>query len=350
MVNPILVDIESRPTASDAYLWCDYIELRCLAGADHRFSRGDLTEVLSETFELAPSINDAEQEDDLREEDAGVVQPHIDDEATEEALAELPEDDRFEARVASLFRSLSYRAQIFGDQYPFSLDADVQELSLREVNSDGKKLYVQLLLSSSLRLVPKPRRHELTDPFEQIATKIFCCLMPAGWEVHRFGAAAGAGRRYTGHLYDRLVRLAADIRGKLSLERGHFKTRNAGDGGLDIVAWHPMGGDSRNGIPIALAQCGCTAEEWSLKMLEASPAKLSPHLHTLHPWATYYFMPQDLVNGDHATQDWQRLPDIPACIVVDRLRLIKLAEQYGVLAECANASGPVDEAIELAAA
>ena len=117
---------------------------------------------------------------------------------------------------------------------------------------------------------------------------------------------------------------------------------------IDIVAWHPLGNDTRVGIPIALAQCGCTAEEWTLKSLEASPAALGSNLTTQHDWATYYFMPQDLVDGQGTKQDWQRRPSLTKCIVIDRMRLIRLADAYSVGAECANAAKRVVEASELA--
>jgi hypothetical protein len=254
--------------------------------------------------------------------------------------------DRNESKVADIFRNLAYRVSIFGITYPFQVDCSAQEIQLRDIDSPLRKLYLQLLLSASLRLVPNTRRQELTAPFERIAMRIFSCLMPSGWEVHQF--AAKGSTRYKGHLYKRLEKLAEDLRGKMLLDKTHFKTKNAGDGGLDIVAWHPMGNDDRVGIPIALAQCGCTAEEWSLKQLEASPARLESNFTTLHPWATYYFMPQDLVDGRASTLDWQRRASLTKCITVDRLRLIRLAEQYGVADECANAADRVAEAFALA--
>jgi hypothetical protein len=180
-----------------------------------------------------------------------------------------------------------------------------------------------------------------------LCTRIFSCLMPAGWEVHRFGAKGAT--RYTGHLFTRLSKLASDLRGRLEVQKHHYKAKNAGDGGLDIVAWHPLGGDSRVGIPIALAQCGCTAEEWTLKSLEASPSVLGGNLKTHADWSTYYFMPQDLVDGRGPVQDWQRRPSLTRCIVIDRMRLIRLADAYGVVDDCLSAPERVDEACQLAA-
>lgn len=59
------------------------------------------------------------------------------------------------------------------------------------------------------------------------------------------------------------------------------------------------GCDVRDGLPIALAQRGCTSDidGWSKKSLGAAPANLRPHIHLLHPWSTYYFMPHDLTEA-----------------------------------------------------
>jgi hypothetical protein len=345
--RPILHKLDTRPKASDLYLWCDYVEVRCLTHPDHKYSRGSLLELLDEGADVAIPLEGIVEDEDELDDQGDPIPEEIPFAAVEENTEELPVADRNEAKVADIFKNLQYRAMAFGAAYPFALDEAAQELSLLDIAPSERKLYLQLLLSASLRLVPKQRRHELTKPFESVSERIFSCLMPAGWEVYQFGAANS--QRYQGHLFDRLSRLAKDIRGQLHLERRHFKTTNAGDGGLDLVAWHPLGtGDIRPGIPIALAQCGCTAEEWSLKSLEASPSKLGAHLHTLHPWATYYFMPQDLIEVVGATQDWQRRNDLTRSIVIDRRRLVKLAEQYNVAAQCATAIDQIEEARQLA--
>jgi hypothetical protein len=45
----------------------------------------------------------------------------------------------------------------------------------------------------------------------------------------------------------------------------------------------------------------------------------------MHPWATYYFMPLDLRHSDGG---WAYESDIGKAIIVDRLRLMRLASQY----------------------
>ena len=279
---PILDAKMSRPNGSDLYIWCDYIELRCLVDKDRRLSRGRMLELLDDTAQMYGEQTDAD-----------VVNP-----AGPEPLPNSDADDpdaldgvlpggvqvgtRDEMRVAGWFQNLAFRAKTFGNAYPFKLSADGQELEALKVDTPLRVLYVQMLMSASLRLVPKTRHDELTESFEETSHEIFKQLMPMGWEVHRFGAKGAS--RYEGLLFDKLKALVKDLRGQLHLKAKDFKPNDRGDGGLDLVAWHPMAGDERDGLPIALAQCGCTSDSdgWSKKSLEAAPAKLRPHIHLVH--------------------------------------------------------------------
>lgn len=345
--KPILDPKMSRPNGSDLYIWCDYIELRCLVDKDRRLSRGRMHELLDDTAQMYGEQTDA----DLVNPVDTVLLPDSDADDPD-AFDGVPPGGghvgtRNEMRVAGWFKNLAFRAKIFGDAYPFKLSADGQELELLQVDTPLRVLYVQMLMSASLRLVPKTRHDELTEPFEETSHEIFRQLMPMGWEVHRFGAK-GAGR-YEGLLFEKLKALVKDLRGKLHLEAKDFKPNDRGDGGLDLVAWHPMAGDERDGLPIALAQCGCTSDGdgWSKKSLEAAPAKLRPHIHLLHPWSTYYFMPHDLTEATGAQIDWQQRANLTETIVIDRSRMIRLATLYGAVNNCVTAKAAVTEAVAL---
>ncbi|HEL4265686.1 TPA: hypothetical protein UM524_000407 [Stenotrophomonas maltophilia] len=339
--------LDKPPTSSDFYLWCDYIEVRCLASPDKRFSRGDLLECTTELGEmeiLTEGVEPEEEEyegDETAEDADDVVAEEDGLEADEEALRALPVDDRREARAADLYSQFAVRSQVFANAYPFSLSEDGQEISLLENRTASQNLYLELLLSSSLRLISLGRWGELTERFEEISEKIFRGLMPPTWQVHRFGAKGGT--RYRGHLHTRLKALAKDWRADFNLTRKQFKDRNSGDGGLDLVAWHPMGEDGRVGVPAAAAQCGCTAEGWSLKQLEASPANMA-FMRMDHPWATYYFMPLDLVAVADQGFDWQRRPHLSSVILVDRLRIVRLSNEFKVMEHYKDPSDALREA------
>jgi len=345
--TPILDPKMGRPTGSDLYIWCDYIELRCLVDKDRRLSRGRMLELLDDTAQMYGEQTDADVVNQ-----ADTIPLPEDESDQQEVVPEMPLSGGHvathnEMRVASWFNTLAFRVKTFGDAYPFKLSADSQELEAMEVDSPSRVLYVQMLISSSLRLVPKTRRDELTESFEETSHEIFKQLMPLGWEVHRFGAKGAS--RYEGLLFNKLKALLKDLRGKLHLKANHFKPNDRGDGGLDLVAWHPMAGDERDGLPIALAQCGCTSDgdAWSKKSLEASPAKLRPHVQLLNSWSTYYFMPHDLTDASGTKIDWQQRANLTESIVIDRSRLIKLARLYDSIERCVTAKATVTEAISL---
>lgn len=356
---PILGGLDKKPKASDSYLWCDFVELRCLTSPDHRFSRGDLEEMFSELAAVMNGTLEDEEEDedaDARAELAIEAQGGnerarqlLEISSGQEPISEpMPVDDQGATRSGKIFSDLAFRAQTFNDYYPFSISEDGHDISLREIDSAERQLYIQLLLSSSLRLVPKERHGELTEAFEATAHKIFQCLMPTGWEVHRFGAK-GASPLFSGHLFTKFEALASSIKEKLRVKRRHFHANNYGDGGLDIVAWHPLGNDGRIALPVAFAQCGCAAAEWSLKTLEGSPSRLGTVLTHQHPWATYYFMPQDLYEMSVDGPDWQKRLSLSESIVIDRLRLIRLAAQYGIADACTDTEEQVFEAMSMGA-
>jgi hypothetical protein len=334
MTESVLKNVGAPPKAGrhDLYRWCDYIELRCLTHKDHRFSRDALMESISENADTrSDDAHDEEIEDAETEQQASISQ--VDDSATVQ--------DRHEAHAALCFKSLRWRAQTFSDHWPFTLDEHAFEICIKPGLTEVQRFYLSLLLSASLSYVPQKRRTGLTGLFEKASIEIMRKLMPMGAEVHAFGAAQST--RYTGHLFDRLAKLAKEVRGSLDLKKQHFAERNSGDGGLDIVAWHGLG-DERKGIPIAFAQCGCTADGWPDKMLQASPARLSGHFKTLHDWATYYFMPLDLSTEIDDEMDWHRFPDFSRAIVIDRLRFVRLINMYKIPLVAMTAHDHVDEA------
>jgi hypothetical protein len=337
-VTTVLEGITVAPSAPKyaKYRWCDYIELRCLTHIDHRFSRDALAEALKESEDVSGDEpeNDPYEIGLLDEEDTVVTNMEID----------AQKDDGVELFSASCFKHLRWRSTTFGTDWPFSIDEHAREISIKPSLSTSHYLYLHLLLSSSLKYCPPTRRKTYTGSFEEISLAVFRRLMPQGAEVHAFGAAHST--RYTGHLFERLTTLAQDIRADLRLTRQDFPKNDAGDGGLDLVAWHDLK-DTRDHIPIALAQCGCTAEGWPNKMLEASPAKLGRKLITGHDWATYYFMPLDLTDERDGKMRWQEWRDVNGAIVIDRLRLIRLADSTALAGSDLLAKGAIDEAMQM---
>lgn len=335
----ILDNVTIAPNAAryERYRWCDYVELRCLTHMDKRFSRDNLAEAVGESKELASKggaqLTDPDElfvEDQENEED-------------ETLISESEVTDQTELLSVATFRHLRWRAEIFGAAWPFEVDEHAREVKIKTALNNTHYLYLQLLLSALLKYCPNKRRTIYTSTFENLSFHIFKELMPKGAQVHQFGV--GHGTRYTGHLFSRLQKLSLDIQGRLVLERRDFPINDAGDGGLDLVAWHDLK-DQRDNIPIALAQCGCTATGWPNKMLEASPAKLGKKLVTGHDWSTYYFMPLDLCDERDGKMHWMEWRDVNLAIVIDRLRFIRMADADDLDAKGVLTKEAVNEALD----
>lgn len=292
----MLNNLESLPL-NDEFFWADFIEIRAIVHPDKRFNRGELDSVMrnqAETFTR--------------------------------------EQSQAKWRLAIDF--VIQRQVIFGDSYPFKVSEDLDEIivlnqDLNELNPN-QHMYLSLLLCANIKYVPRDRRAEITRSFEVISLPIFSSLMPKGTHVIPNWAGGGEDARYKGSLFEKYRSIANDIRcTTVGIKERDFKPGDHGDGGLDIIAWHPMG-DERDAIPIAFVQCGCSQKEWVAKQLEASYAKLGSKLPVTHPWATYYFLPQDLRWMDG---DWAYKADIGNAVFVDRLRLINLARENDIINE-----------------
>lgn len=281
--------MESLPN-NEPYLWSDYIELWATINTDKSFSRGDLYSICrSQATPKNRSYSDGKWHDTIN--------------------------------------FIETRVNLFGDTYPFTISDDRDTVQLSDNYKAGftqhQKLYLALLACANIKYIKNEDRATLTGAFEKISYPVFESLMPLGSTVKHCWASAGNAGEYTGLLFDKLTKIASDFRCKPNFSIDDFKPNDRGDGGIDILAWHDMG-DNRESIPIALAQCGCSKTEWVAKQLEASPAKLLNLLPVIHPWATYYFLPQDL---RWPNNNWAHRSDLGAAIFVDRLRIINLTNR-----------------------
>jgi hypothetical protein len=299
-------NIQSPPHVSDEYTWADYLELRALIHPDKCFSRGELGSLFTRIRSTGQSAKDVNE---------------------------------VWADAKGYIRN---RVVAFGAAYPYVLSADEDTLELFDgARSEAQNFYLTLLICSSMAYLPS--KNAIARVFEECSLAIFKKLMPEGSEVYPAWAAGGAAARYTGTLPEKYRAIASDIRAVATFKDRDFKVGDHGDGGIDMVAWHTLG-DDRDSIPSALAQCGCSREDWRRKHLEASPAKLRAKFNPHHPWANYYFMPIDLRWSDG---DWASKSDFGDAIMIDRLRLINLAAQFN-LTSAMPLGNYVEEAYALA--
>jgi len=237
-------------------------------------------------------------------------------------------DDKVSARWDDIVLRLNARKASYPG-WPFELDGAVLRSVYDEQRADHR-LYVALLIASSLRLCVATRSNEVTSAFEEISYHWLSRSLPQFWKVRPFGAHASLPDAYVGNLREKFELLAADIKAKLQMDADEYGPENTGDGGLDLIAWQEIG-DQRGNIPVIFGQCACSPTDWEHKQLDVTPAATEAHIAPQHPGAAYCFVPHDLSRGDGK---WQRGVHRKRVVIVDRLRLLhlfKVSNAWGTL-------------------
>lgn len=253
-----IASLSSPPKDRDTHHWADYAELLCLTGLDGVVSKSDLLERWAEADDLDRDLEEggleAEGEEDELEPPAEVSY----------------KDTRRAATADDVFRHLVYRSATFGAAYPFKLDEDGGAIRRRRA-SDRRRLYLFLLLASSLGYLEKPRRGGLTRDFELLAVDAMRTWLPGLAQVHPFGTARSLGSRYKGPLEKKLQRFASDVGERSILQEGDLLPGDVGDLGGDVVCWLPLG-DDRGSLPIFIGQATCN-HSWRNKQAEPGFAR-----------------------------------------------------------------------------
>jgi hypothetical protein len=222
-----------------------------------------------------------------------------------------------------VFRHFAFRMSTFGDAYPFELTAE-GALQVRPIDTDRQRLYLFLLLCSSLRYVRRSEWDFLTKGFERLSANAIRTWLPPGSEVHVFGTSAEAGARYTGTLREKLKLLADDLSEQLLLRDDQFRPGDTGDTGLDVVAWVPFG-DMSNARLVVLAQATCRVE-WKTKQMESSRMQWAGILTWKAPHNSVLCIPFCFRTPDGG---WFFERDIVETILMDRVRLLALLQSGG---------------------
>ena len=315
-MTEILRGLDIKPRHSYPFLWADYVELLTLCGESSYFSRSNLEELQQEGGEL-----------------------QIDDEDGAN-LSSAMQDDIISNQWDEIKDKLLQR-QSTVTAWPFQFKGNSLQ-SAFDTHNSAHRLYMVLLLASSLRLCPKSRVNEVSAALEEVAYLLFKYMLPKGWSVKPFGAHQTIAEGYTGPLRNKLEKLAVDIHGTLMKQVDDYDSRDTGDGGIDVVAWDSLG-DDRGHMPVIFAQCGCSPRDWEHKQLSVTPAAIESHIATQHPGAAYYITPHDL---SASNQKWERASHVAKVVVLDRRRLMYLAEHHSVLPNLPSWKF-VDEAINL---
>jgi hypothetical protein len=308
LMPPLVINtLESPPRNAEAHLFADYIELLCLVNSDHTISKADVIDRLRERRDLGDALNDIEEQDDRP--------------AQNDLAAQKAED---------WYRHLEYRSHQFGNFYPFELSSDSAGLTRLENLDLRQKIYVFLLLAANQRCLDKTVASEVTSTFEVASLLALRSYMPQGSRTYLFGKTLhnkGKGH-YSGKIWNKIDKLARDIRETNRCREEDFEPQNTGDGGLDVVAWAEIG-DHAAGFLMAFGQCACSKEEWSAKQHSSRPEAWSNRLSfTVRP-SNFAFIPFCF---RRSTGDWYNRINIQESILVDRVRMIYLLrERYSAL-------------------
>jgi hypothetical protein len=294
--------LDILPRHAYPFLWADYVELLCLCSKNGLVSRGNLQAQVQEAQDVQVDADIDGDVDDIAGPD------------DESAVL----DDKVSARWDDIVSRLNARDASYPG-WPFQLDGAVLRSVYDEQRADHR-LYVALLIASSLRLCVKTRSHEITSAFEEISYQWLTRSLTQFWKVRPFGAHATLPNAYVGTLREKLELLAADINAKLQLDADDYDPKNTGDGGIDLVAWQEIG-DQRGNIPVIFGQCACSPTDWESKQLDVTPAATDAHIKPQHPGAAYCFVPHDLSRSE---VKWYRAEHLKRVVIVDRLRLLHL--------------------------
>lgn len=312
--------LDKPPRETYNFLWADYAELRCLTCPDGLYGEGQIADLYTEPDLLQDYDDGKDEEDDFDEFDplnAEDVDEH------DEGVVVFKNNEAVSRKWGDISLRLVMRQKSMSGFWPFHYEDGIL---YNRFDKDNPKhsLYVALLLCSSLRYMEKDRTAEVAASLEEIGFHIFKSIMPKGWEVRPFGAHQRIDKGYVGTLSAKFTALGQDISAAFVNIAG-IDPRDTGDGGLDVVAWHPLGNDGRGYIPVSYAQCGCSPKDWEHKQLEASPLNMELQVMPQHSSANYYIMPHDIKS---LTGGWERAANIARVIMIDRSRILDLSNQY----------------------
>lgn len=272
-----------RPRDSDLHTLADFAELLCLGRPDRVLSHDDLRD----------HLHDA-----------------VDDE--KDASRYISDDI-----LSDLSAQIAWRETAFGAVYPFKLDSNGRALKAEDPLSPLQTGYALLLLCANLAHVDRAHRHGLTEAFERTSLCALARLWPAPSKARCFGKN---NSDYTGTKMQRLTKLCEDIGARPLYTASHFRDRDSGDGGIDLVAWRDLDDYEKFNIPAALAQCACSRAEWSVKQAEISGVRLRSGMAPTHPWMQVIFIPHSFRGNDGR---WAVASEPGETVVVDRLRILR---------------------------
>ncbi len=241
----------------------------------------------------------------------------IDDNTTTQESNNVSDDtDKWNTRIQEWFDILKVRKEIFQDFYPFSID-DNNHIKLEEDLSNNHKLYLFLLLSSSLKYIENGT-NILTSDFEKLSLEALKNYLPDNAQSYIFGTNSD---KYTGTLKQKTDSLAQDLKYTTKYREDSLNVHNTGDNGVDLVAWIPFEQDeNQNNMQMFLVQCA-TGKNWIDKQYE--PDKFSSNLIDFKSYVNKsLFIPYDARNNNRNFSEQNKI--LNNVLFFDRFRILHL--------------------------
>ncbi len=317
-----LFDIAAPPPVGRPHLYADYIELLCVVTADHIVCTSDLTGTLREDAELHSELSadlylDASFDPSTGEYATGPP-THLGHDAREEC-------------VGRALNQIAYRGRALGDGYPFALRDGGRAVELAPATEDAaddtadrdqRRRYLFCLLAASHQRMNAVRRIDIPNAFELVAAHAIRELLPGNADTHLFSRNRldTTTRYYSGSKAGKIRALARDMHETPS-ERtlSQLSPHDAGDEGLDIVAWLPLG-DNARGLLTVFAQC-TVSSDWTTKAHE-------PDLNVWRRYVNFHVDPTKVMVIPYCFRDdagkWPQEAPVGGSILLDRLRLLSL--------------------------
>jgi hypothetical protein len=286
----IVIKFADTVPKKDLHVIADFIELVALFSNGNLVTRNDIFDRLK---------------------DEGLIQQ------SKKSELQAEENDKIEGIIKNIFDLLDYRESSFAANYPFVVDKNKSILITANL-SDKQKIYIYLLLSSSLNCF-SAFEPELTKEFEKLCSFVLMKYLPKYAIIKEFGKNTS----YVGSALTKITQLGKELNLQVNLH--NLNTVNVAgnqERGLDLFAVLPFKDQVSNFI-IFMCQCTCQ-KDWQKKIAETKTFEKYFIFDSTKPIHSF-FMPYSLVQ--HNNSFFYKSDVIDKSLIFERGRILEFIEE-----------------------
>lgn len=255
----------------------------------------------------------------------------LDQEEVDEEGDAVVQQESTDRHVEDCWSQLEYRQSVFGDAYPFEVSGTL--ISWKAGPRTPKQcLYSFLLICSRLRSFKgvKGFPQRAAKVFTQVSKIALEALSSPNAEVRIFDAnSEDRQNHYSNNLRTAMKKLAGELGAQHIFADQIELLPTSGDYGVDLVSVHQFVDGAKGSLAI-FGQCGAQETDWPSKTLEAHPIAYRGLFNCLHEPANLMFIP---VSYRDTSGGWVADHKTSGCLLIDRLRILRLLEQRWQVAE-----------------